>query len=238
MFVAQDLQPVDLGGQRRGDRRFLLPAPLRHQFAPRPRCRPAPPASAPATAGCGAPGRAPRYANAPASGRPIVAPGTASRQCSTRWKCSPMTNRPDCGQQVVDVRHAARRGCSRRAAFPGRRGRRAPLPSRSRTTRRAAWSCRDRRCGRPGRNRRRAGPGRRSSPLMRAPLACDPGGPSRRRARSRSSGVSTPNGANSTRAQAMRMPASSARSCSRLSRRSSGASGSETKCASAARRKA
>ncbi len=41
-------------------------------------------------------------------------------------------------------------------------------------------------------------------------------------ARSRSSGVSTPNGACSTRAQAMRMPASSARSCSRLSRRSSG----------------
>ena len=36
------------------------------------------------------------------------------------------------------------------------------------------------------------------------------------RARSRSAGVSTPKGACSTRAQAMRMPASSARSCSRL----------------------
>src|SRR4051794_2551767 len=56
------------------------------------------------------------------------------------------------------------------------------------------------------------------------------------RARSRSAGVSTPNGAWSTRAQAMRIPASSARSCSSFSRLSSGLSGRLTNRASAARR--
>ena len=54
-------------------------------------------------------------------------------------------------------------------------------------------------------------------PVMRRPA-----GASSRRARSRSSGVSTPNGPCSMRAQPIRMPASSARSCSRFSRRSSG----------------
>ena len=55
-----------------------------------------------------------------------------------------------------------------------------------------------------------------------------PPGASTRRARSRSSGVSTPNGPWSMRAQAMRMPASSARNCSSFSRRSSGDGGSAT----------
>ena len=53
-------------------------------------------------------------------------------------------------------------------------------------------------------------------------------GSSSLRARSRSAGVSTPNGAWSTRAHAIRIPASSARSCSSFSRRSSGLSGSVT----------
>ena len=48
------------------------------------------------------------------------------------------------------------------------------------------------------------------------------------RARSRSSAVSTPNGPCSMRTQAIRIPFSSARSCSSCSRRSSGLGGSET----------
>ncbi len=58
------------------------------------------------------------------------------------------------------------------------------------------------------------------------------------RARSRSSGVSTPKGAALACATPMRMPASSTRNCSRLSRISSGDSGRETKRSSAARRNA
>src|SRR6185312_94248 len=56
------------------------------------------------------------------------------------------------------------------------------------------------------------------------------------RARSRSSGVSTPSGTVATTLASMRMPASSARSCSSRSRFSSGEGGSETKRSSAARR--
>ena len=56
------------------------------------------------------------------------------------------------------------------------------------------------------------------------------------RARSRSSGVSTPSGAASTTMTSMRMPASSARNCSSFSRRSSGEGGVETKRLSASRR--
>ena len=58
----------------------------------------------------------------------------------------------------------------------------------------------------------------------------------RARRASRSSGVSTPSGTLSTMATSMRMPASSARSCSSLSRFSSGEGGSATKRSSAARR--
>ncbi len=59
---------------------------------------------------------------------------------------------------------------------------------------------------------------------------------SRERAVSRSSGVSTPSGTVSTIVTSMRMPASSARSCSSLSRCSSGEGGSFTNRSSAARR--
>ena len=78
----------------------------------------------------------------------------------------------------------------------------------------------------------RAGPGRRWCACCSSSLA-----PARIcRARSRSAGVSTPNGPCSTRATAIRMPASSARSCSSFSRSSSGLGGSATKRSSAARR--
>ena len=56
------------------------------------------------------------------------------------------------------------------------------------------------------------------------------------RTRSRSSGVSTPSGTLSTMLTSMRIPASSARSCSSFSRCSSGEGGSATKRASASRR--
>src|SRR5208282_5960606 len=56
------------------------------------------------------------------------------------------------------------------------------------------------------------------------------------RARSSSSGVSTPSGATSTTATSIRMSASSALSCSRRSRRSSGEGGRLTKRQSASRR--
>ena len=56
------------------------------------------------------------------------------------------------------------------------------------------------------------------------------------RAISRSSGVSTPSGTLSTIVTSMRMPASSARSCSSRSRCSSGEGGSATNRSSAARR--
>jgi hypothetical protein len=55
-------------------------------------------------------------------------------------------------------------------------------------------------------------------------------------ARSRSCGVSTPSGSDWTISASMRMPASSARSCSSRSRRSSGDGFSVTKRSSAARR--
>src|ERR1700722_16504315 len=53
-------------------------------------------------------------------------------------------------------------------------------------------------------------------------------GASMSRARERSSGASTPSGAVSTSAMSIRMPASSARNCSSLSRRSSGDGGRPT----------
>ena len=56
------------------------------------------------------------------------------------------------------------------------------------------------------------------------------------RARSRSAGVSTPNGTSSMIVTSMRMPASSARNCSSFSRFSSVLGGSFTKRSSAARR--
>ena len=56
------------------------------------------------------------------------------------------------------------------------------------------------------------------------------------RARSRSSGVSTPSGTDRTISASMRMPASSARNCSSRSRLSSGEGFSATKRSSAARR--
>src|ERR1700747_1782455 len=58
------------------------------------------------------------------------------------------------------------------------------------------------------------------------------------RARSSSAAVSTPSGTLSTMVASMRIPASSARSCSSFSRCSSGEGGNATKRASAARRKA
>ncbi len=54
------------------------------------------------------------------------------------------------------------------------------------------------------------------------------------RARIRSAGVSTPKGADGTRAAPMRRPASSARNCSSFSRNSSGEGFKDTKCCKAA----
>ena len=134
---------------------------------------------------------------------------------------------PGLGQQVVDVRHAA--GQAVLARQHGQRGAAVAhrLDRRLEGLAGQGGHARVGDRGRPGRNRRRAAPGRRSVAVMRRfPAAV-------RRARSRSSGVSTPNGPCGTWAQPMRMPASSARNCSRRSRCSSGDSGSATKRASA-----
>ena len=131
------------------------------------------------------------------------------------------------GQQVVDVGDPAgdrvldrdhgevggpRPASGGEGVLEGGAGHRLEIRDSSRRRRCASW--------------RLARPDRRSNAVLVMPV---PLRRSAERARSRSSGVSTPSGAASTMATSMRMPASSARSCSSRSRRSSGEGGSATK---------
>ena len=99
----QHVEPVDLAGELRGERRQRRVARPSPRPRPSRRCRRRPASRCRARAGRPGTGRAAPYGSSRCGRRRARAPGSASRLMCTRRKCSPMMCRPELRQQVVDV---------------------------------------------------------------------------------------------------------------------------------------
>ena len=205
---AQDLEAVDLAGERRGDGRL--------RGSPRSAISRGRAGGVARTSGC-SPARRSSCGTGRARGcgcgRGLSVSSVAPVRASSWWWIALEVLADDvqarARQQVVDVGDAAGDRVLDRDHAPGRRGRRAPRRTRPRRSAGQRLQLRPGRCGRPGRSWRRARPGRRCVRLgsgrslagsAHRPLA------SSDRARSRSAGVSTPIGTASTTAASMGMP--------------------------------